>query len=614
MIRDPLHATSPTIRGAVQNSRHGQDVLSRRGDVFEQEADRSSARAVSGSTTNWMAAPGIGKISSASPECWQGSGMARVKSVLSSAGQPMPSPLIHDMAQRFGHDFARVRIHTDATAAASARDLGAKAYTVGSNIVFGPNRFQPASSAGRRLIGHELTHVIQQSAGHARLQRDLEDPDRLATVHENVRVAGPPRPTAGGGTAARRPWVDPGGSNGGTAEVLFRQAYRFLDDRTFDRTHTEHTTDANLDSDAVAMHQRVLSRFPQIASPLADAEIQSRVGLLEPATIRNDRDYLRSWLDNSLPQMSRSGDYAIDDRNPSYIAMLDRLTDNPDVGSKIVTLAAGQSAYTHGEGASRQVFVHRRVEEGARRLTLIHELVHFYRHDRYADWVAASRDLGLYNEGLTEWLARLVMTPDERADRTSYQDRMDVVQAQIAEFVPEDDIAKAFFMGEVWRLETRSAESRNSFEAATGISETAPEADQRVASRSGPGIFQTVESSRHYRFLNLGFDDVQPKQEHVAGFRNVKSAHIDTDPAVKVRFVGHASSAGSLEVNERLSRRRSAAFYQLARRERLGASRLLDVGNPPHHGETRLSVAEEDAITQAMNRRVEMFLVREEST
>lgn len=518
------------------------------------------------------------------------------------------------MAQRFGHDFARVRIHTDATAAASARDLGAKAYTVGSDIVFGPDRFQPASSAGRGLIAHELTHVIQQSGGHACLQRDLEDPDRLAAVHENVRVAGPPRQTTGGGAAARLPWADPSGTDGGTAAILFRQAYRFLDDRSFDRTHAEHTTDANLDSDAVAMHQRVLSRFPQIASPLPDAEIQSRVGLLEPATIRNDRDYLRSWLDNFLPQMSRSGDYAIDDQNPHYIAMLDRLIDDPDVGSKIVTLAAGQPAYTHGEGANRQVFVHRRVEADARRLTLIHELVHFYRHDRYAAWVAASRDLGFYNEGLTEWLARLVMTPEELADRDSYQDRVDVVQAQLAAFVPEDDIARAFFLGEVWRLETRSAESRSAFEATTGISESATEADQRAASRSGPGIFQTVESSRHYRFLNLGFDDVQPKQEHVTGFREVKATHLDPDPAVKIRFVGHASSAGSLEVNERLSRRRSAAFYQLARREQLGASRLLDAGNPPHFGETRPTATEEDAITQAMNRRVEMFLVREGST
>lgn len=79
------------------------------------------------------------------------------------------------MERRFGHDFSRVRVHAGSTAAASARSAAATAYTVGSDIVFGAGCYNPHSTAGRRLLAHELTHVVQQqlpsretvpSAGH----------------------------------------------------------------------------------------------------------------------------------------------------------------------------------------------------------------------------------------------------------------------------------------------------------------------------------------------------------------------------------------------------------------------------------------------------------------
>lgn len=71
-------------------------------------------------------------------------------------------------------DLSRVRVHTDARAAESARSVNARAYTVGSDVVFAPGQFNPASAAGKRLLAHELTHVLQQNDGHARpsLYRD----------------------------------------------------------------------------------------------------------------------------------------------------------------------------------------------------------------------------------------------------------------------------------------------------------------------------------------------------------------------------------------------------------------------------------------------------------
>ena len=87
-----------------------------------------------------------------------------VESVISSSGRPLDRETRRYMESRIGFDFSKVRIHTDSRAAASAKSLGARAYTVGNNVVFGPGRFAPNTTEGRRLLAHELTHVVQQSA------------------------------------------------------------------------------------------------------------------------------------------------------------------------------------------------------------------------------------------------------------------------------------------------------------------------------------------------------------------------------------------------------------------------------------------------------------------
>ncbi len=87
---------------------------------------------------------------------------AIVGSVLAAAGRPLSGPVRTTMEARFGHDFSRVRVHTDATAASSARAVHALAYTVGSDIAFDAGRYAPDTAAGQRLLAHELAHVVQQ--------------------------------------------------------------------------------------------------------------------------------------------------------------------------------------------------------------------------------------------------------------------------------------------------------------------------------------------------------------------------------------------------------------------------------------------------------------------
>ena len=90
---------------------------------------------------------------------------ASVERALADAGSSLDPAVRGDMEQRFGHDFSRVRVHADVTAAVSARELGALAYTVGNHIVLGAGQLAPNTGSGRRLLAHELTHVVQQSGG-----------------------------------------------------------------------------------------------------------------------------------------------------------------------------------------------------------------------------------------------------------------------------------------------------------------------------------------------------------------------------------------------------------------------------------------------------------------
>lgn len=128
-----------------------------------------------------------------------------VDRVLASSGRPLDLALQHEMGQRFGYDFSQVRVHTGGAAEQSARDVSAHAYTVGNNIVFGQGQFAQGTHAGRRLIAHELTHVVQQEAGDSigsnveRVNRGLSpnniffgdgacSPERVLLGHELTHV------------------------------------------------------------------------------------------------------------------------------------------------------------------------------------------------------------------------------------------------------------------------------------------------------------------------------------------------------------------------------------------------------------------------------------------
>jgi len=103
-----------------------------------------------------------------------GEAPAAVHDVLRSPGRPLDAATRTFFEPRFGADFSNVRVHDDARAADSANQVNAYAYAVGNHIVFATNKFAPAAPAGRHLIAHELTHVVQQAGDGGRTLRREE--------------------------------------------------------------------------------------------------------------------------------------------------------------------------------------------------------------------------------------------------------------------------------------------------------------------------------------------------------------------------------------------------------------------------------------------------------
>jgi outer membrane protein OmpA-like peptidoglycan-associated protein len=93
--------------------------------------------------------------------------------IVGQSSQKLDSETRAFMEPRFGRDFSDVRVHTDGRADASARSLNSLAFTLGRDVAFRAGQYAPQTEPGRRLLAHELAHVVQQGAGPTRIQRSL---------------------------------------------------------------------------------------------------------------------------------------------------------------------------------------------------------------------------------------------------------------------------------------------------------------------------------------------------------------------------------------------------------------------------------------------------------
>jgi len=185
-----LAAPTQSARRGVPLFLQSKLTISQPGDSSEQEADRVAEQVLR------MPSPAVQRQCEACagggppcPACDEeksitvsrkaestagGEAPASVHSVIRSPGQPLAASTRAFFEPQFGQDLSHVRVHLDQDASQSARYVNALAYTVGSHVVFDAGRYAPGTPDGQRLLGHELTHVVQQSGAGARGEAQVQ--------------------------------------------------------------------------------------------------------------------------------------------------------------------------------------------------------------------------------------------------------------------------------------------------------------------------------------------------------------------------------------------------------------------------------------------------------
>jgi uncharacterized protein DUF4157 len=152
-VDDPLEREADRVAEAVVSGSAAPPALQRKCAACEEEEEKLQTKRSAG------AAPEVSPKTASRIASFRGGGEA-----LSPAARSYFEP-------RFGHDLSGVRLHTGGEAATAAGEVQARAFTVGSDIAFGPGEYRPESPEGRRLLAHELTHTVQQGADRT-LRRD----------------------------------------------------------------------------------------------------------------------------------------------------------------------------------------------------------------------------------------------------------------------------------------------------------------------------------------------------------------------------------------------------------------------------------------------------------
>ncbi|EOD65553.1 DUF4157 domain-containing protein [Amycolatopsis vancoresmycina] len=147
-----------------------EPTLRPRGDRLERDDTDLLGRAAAAGRTDVLGPAGMLGLQRAVGNAGTGSLVEEERSpvhdvVGSGGGAPLDAATRTDMESRFAADFSDVRVHTDGAAHDSAKSVNAQAYTVGSNIVFQRDKYDPASDSGKHMLAHELTHVVQQRSG-----------------------------------------------------------------------------------------------------------------------------------------------------------------------------------------------------------------------------------------------------------------------------------------------------------------------------------------------------------------------------------------------------------------------------------------------------------------
>lgn len=148
-----------------------------RGDRYEREADRIADTVMRKRSSSGSKSSRSDRRPKESPKSRMVTPPTELRKTLRSGGKPLPSSTRKYFEEQFNHDFSDVRIHTDSKAAEAAKALNAEAFTVGTDIAFAKGSDRLETAAGKRLLAHELTHVVQQRGRTPTVQRQAAEND-----------------------------------------------------------------------------------------------------------------------------------------------------------------------------------------------------------------------------------------------------------------------------------------------------------------------------------------------------------------------------------------------------------------------------------------------------
>ena len=161
-------------------------------DSYEREADRVAEQVMrmptpgNSETNDYLQAKPLVQRRTANSQSAGTEVPSIVHEVLGSSGSPLDQTTRDYMEPRFGFDFSQVRVHNDAKAAQSAKVVNALAYTVGHNIVLGANLSAQENASQRRVLAHELTHVVQQTAEPVKPSAAISKPAKTAVALQRI--------------------------------------------------------------------------------------------------------------------------------------------------------------------------------------------------------------------------------------------------------------------------------------------------------------------------------------------------------------------------------------------------------------------------------------------
>jgi len=179
---------SPFFHPMVQPQLH----INPPNDFLEHEANAMSNKVIGNSISQPSLSNVNGGIQRSESTGSSLSNSSSVSDSIQSGGQPMDDVTRSFMEQQFSYDFSKVRIHNDASAHQSSNSINANAYTQGKDIVFGSGKYQPDTADGKKLLAHELTHVVQQgNSPQPVIQRSVADSSICSPTKANGALPNP---------------------------------------------------------------------------------------------------------------------------------------------------------------------------------------------------------------------------------------------------------------------------------------------------------------------------------------------------------------------------------------------------------------------------------------